>query len=133
MDPITTAIVAALSAGALSGLTETGKQVIADAYGALKILLKKKFGGQSEVVKSVENLEAKPESSNRQGVLQEEVQAVHADQDPDLLQAAQSLLEQIKAQPGGEQHIQNAIGSYIAQASDHSTATVNVNHPPEER
>jgi hypothetical protein len=132
MDPITTAIVAALTAGVLRGLTETGKQVIGDAYDGLKALLKKKFGNQSDVVQSVENLEAKPESPNRQGMLQEEVQAAKADQDPDLLQAAQSLLEQIKAQPGGEQHIQNAIGSYIAQADRGSTATVNVNRPPEE-
>jgi len=129
MDPITAAIVAALSAGAISGLTDTAKKVIGDAYDGLKALLKKKFGNQSEVVKSVENLEAKPESPSRQGMLQEEVQAVQADQDPDLRQAAQALLEQIKAQPAGEQHIQNAIGSYIAQADHGSTATVNVNHP----
>jgi len=131
MDPITTAIVAALSAGVISGFTDAGKKVIADAYDGLKALLTKKFGSQSEVVKSVENLEAKPESPSRQGMLKEEVQAVQADQDPDLLQAAQTLLEQIKVQPGGEQHIQNAIGSYNAQASDHSIATVNVNRPPE--
>lgn len=131
MDPITAAIVAALSAGALSGLTDTAKKVIGDAYDGLKALLKKKFGTQSEVVKSVENLEAKPESPSRQGMLKEEVQAVQADQDPDLLQAAHTLLEQIKAQPGGEQHIQNAIGSYIALADRGSTATVTVNRPPE--
>jgi hypothetical protein len=88
-----------------SGLTEPSKQVIADAYGAFKVLLKKKFGDQSEVVKSVENLEAKLESPNRQGMLKEEVQAVQADQDPDPIQAAQTLLDQIKVLPGGEQHI----------------------------
>src|SRR5215469_11569836 len=127
MDPITAAIIAALTAGALSGLTDTSRKLIADAYTGLKSLLLKKFGGQSPVVQSVTNLEARPESPNRQGVVQEEVQAAKADQDPDLLQAAQSLLEEIKAQPGGEQHIQNAIGSYIAQADHGSTATVNVN------
>ena len=131
MDPITAAIIAALTAGALSGLTDTSRKLIADAYTGLKSLLLKKFGGQSPVVQSVTNLEARPESPNRQGVVQEEVQAAKADQDPDLLQAAQSLLEEIKAQPGGEQHIQNAIGSYIAQADHGSTATVNVNRPPE--
>jgi hypothetical protein len=131
MDPITIAIVGALTAGAISGLTDAGKKVITDAYDGLKALLKKKFGSQSEVVKSVENLEAKPESLSRQGTLKEEVQAVKADQDPDLLQTAQAVLDQIKAQPGGEQHIQNAIGSYIAQADHFSTATVNINRPPE--
>lgn len=133
MDPFSAAIIAALTAGALSGLTDTGRKLIADAYAGLKSLLLKKFGSQSALVQSVTNLEARPESPNRQGVLQEEVQAAKANQDPDLLQAAQKLLEQIKAQPGGEQHIQNAIGSYIAQADHGSTATVNVNRPPEER
>ncbi len=132
MDPITTAIVAALSVGVMSGLTETGKQVISDTYNGLKALLKKKFGSQSEVVKSVENFEAKPASPSRQGMLQEEVEAVKAEQDPDLLQAAYTLLNQIRAQPGGEQHIQNAIGSYIVQADRGSTASINVNHPRDE-
>jgi hypothetical protein len=132
MDPITTAIVAALSVGVMSGLTDTGKQLILDTYDGLKALLKKKFGSQSEVVKSVENFEARPASQSRQGMLQEEVEAVKADQDPDLLQAAYTLLNQIRAQPGGEQHIQNAIGSYIVQADRGSTASINVNHPREE-
>ncbi len=39
MDPITTAIVAALSAGAVSGLAETSKTAITDAYNQLKYLL----------------------------------------------------------------------------------------------
>lgn len=129
MDPITAAIIAALSAGAISGLTDTGKKVITDAYDALKALLVKKFGSQSEVVQSVTHLEAKPESPSRQGTLKEEVAAAHADQDPDLLRAADLLLKQIQAQSGGEQHIQKAIGSYIAQADRQSTATVNVNTP----
>jgi len=34
--------------------------------------------------------------------------------DPEILSAAQALLVLIKSQPGGEQHIQNAVGSYIA-------------------
>ncbi len=45
-----------------------------------------------------------------------------ADQDPIVRQGVQTLLDLIKAQPGGERHIQYAIGSYIAQAAQHSTA-----------
>ncbi len=40
MEPITTAIAAALGAGALSGLTDTSKTAISDAYIRLKELLK---------------------------------------------------------------------------------------------
>jgi hypothetical protein len=47
-------------------------------------------------------------------------------------QAARELLEHVKAQPDGEQHIQNAIGSYIAQADRGGIAKVRVNQPKEE-
>src|SRR5947209_5290623 len=64
MDPISAAIVAALAAGALSGLTETGKTAITDAYQELKDLLVKKFGARSQVVQTVDHLEARPESAS---------------------------------------------------------------------
>ncbi len=118
MDPITTAIITYLT----PGVAEVGKRVLSDAYEGLKNLLKKKFGLQSEVVQAVQALEAKPESSARKKVLEEEVTEVKADQDPDLRNAAQMLLKQVRMQPGGEQHVQNAIGSYIAQAEQGSTA-----------
>ena len=127
MDPITTAIVAALTAGVAGGVTEVGKKAIVGAYDALKAALKKKFGTESELVKAVQSLETKPDSAGRKTMVQEEVAATKADQNPEILAAAQALLEKIKAQPGGEQHVQTAIGSYIAQADRGSTATVNVN------
>jgi hypothetical protein len=107
------------------------KKAISDAYEALKTLLKKKFGHENEVSKSIEKLEANPNSANRQGTLNEDITAVHADQDPEILKGAQYLLNQINAQPNGEQHIQKAIGNYIAQADRGSTASVNVDHPKE--
>jgi hypothetical protein len=131
MDPITVAIVAALAAGVTGGATRVAQQAIVDAYGALKDALKKKFGDRSEVVKSVESLEAKPDSNARKELLTEEVAAAKADQDSDILKAAQDLLTKISIQPGGEQHIQQATGSYIAQADRNSTASVNVNKPKE--
>ena len=131
MDPITTAIVAALAAGVTGGATKATQQAIVAAYAALKSLLKRKFGDQSELVKSVEGLEAKPDSTARKDLLKEEVVAAKADQDSDVLKAAQDLLDKISTQPGGEQHIQQATGSYIAQADRHSTASVNVNQPKE--
>jgi len=134
MEPITlTAIAAALTAGVTAGFGQAaGESLFADAYGRLKATLKRKFGNDSEVVKAVDNLERKPDSENRQGQLEEEVEAAGADQDPDVRRAAQELLEQVRAQPGGEAHIQKtqtAIGSNIAQAQDHGTATVSSNQP----
>jgi hypothetical protein len=81
MDPITAAIVAALGAGAISGLAETSKTALADAYHGLKDLLVKKFGTKSDVVQAIAHLEAKPDSAGRQGTLQEEIRAINAEQD----------------------------------------------------
>ena len=131
MDPITAAIVAALSAGAISGLTETSKTAITDAYARLKTLLTKKFGSESEVVHAVDAVEAKPESAGRQATLQEEVAAAKADQDQEVLHAAQALLQLLQASGEGGPHVQTATGSYIAQADRGSRASVNIGRPPE--
>jgi len=151
MDPITLAIVAAVTAG----VTKVGEQVIVDAYAALKAVLKRKFGDQSEVAKAVEGVEAHPESLGSKGTLQDQVAAVKADQDPEVLQAAEALVAKLKELPGGQSIVnqtvtgnrnifsgtgdvtvtdspraanivQQATGNYIAQASSGSTASVNV-------
>ena len=129
MDPITTAILAAVAAG----VTKVGESAVVDAYQALKAAIKKKFGAESDVAASVESLEKKPESQGRKETVQEEVAAAKADQDPEILAAAKALLEKIQAQPGGEQHIQSIIGDYNAQADRGGTASVNVNFPKDEK
>ena len=124
MDPVTTAILAAITAGIAPGLTEVSKKAILDAYDGLKALIRRKFGDKSELAKVVDGLEQSPESKGRKESLQEEVEKANGEKDPEILAAAQALLEEIKAQPGGEQHIQTAIGSYIAQADRGGTAVV---------
>lgn len=128
MDPITSAILAAISAGTVTGFTKVGEQVISDAYGKLKELLGKKFGAKSKVVKAVEGLEANPKSEARKAVLKEEVITAKADKDADLLKAAQALLKVIKAKPGGEQIIQMAIGDQNIQVAGNANV-VNVGVP----
>lgn len=127
MDPVTTAIVAAVT----SGLTKVGEKAIIDAYEALKNLLQEKFGKKSDVVKAVNRMEEKPESEGRKQILQEELVDAKADKDADIIKAAQALLHLIKSQPDGGQFIQQATGSYIAQAGPGGTASVNVNKPRE--
>ncbi len=129
MDPITTAIVAALAAGAASGVTEVGKKAIVDAYGGLKAVLKRKFGDDSKIVKAVTELEDEHDFKPNQDALAGRVEQSKANQDAEIVAAAQALLEQLKAAPGGEQHIMTATGSYIAQADRGGTATVSVNRP----
>lgn len=126
MDPITAAIAAALVAGAASGVTKVGEQMVEDAYEALKKLLAKKFGAKSRVVKAVKELETNPKSEARKAVLKEEVVAVKADKDTDLLRAAQALLKTIKTKPGGEQIIQMIMGNQNIQiAGDGNVVSVN--------
>ncbi|MGF6635238.1 hypothetical protein [Paraburkholderia sp. MM6662-R1] len=126
MDPVTTAIIAALSAGASNAIPEVAKKAIADGYDGLKALLKKKFGTDSDVLVAVEKLESKPDSAGRQQVMVEELSEAGVPADADLIGVATALLQQIKSQPGGVHHIQVAQGSNIAQASEGGTATVNV-------
>jgi hypothetical protein len=135
MDPVTTAILAAIAAGAakggVEGVVESARKAIVKGYVVLKDLLREKFGAGSEVVKAVDGLENKPDSAGRKQTVSEELAAVKASDDPDLLKAAQALLEQIKAQPGGKHYIQQvAQGSYIAQAAQGSTAIVNTSNIP---
>ena len=131
MDPITTAIVAALAAGVTTGVTEVGKKTIVDAYNALKAILKRKLGQDSELLMAIQSLETKPDSVGRKTMVQEEVAATKADQDPEILGTAQSLLDKIEARSGGEKHVQTAIGSHIAQADRGGTATVKVSQSRE--
>jgi hypothetical protein len=128
MDPITTAILAAIAAGAVAGVTKVGEQVIVDAYAKLKELLGKKFGAKSKIVKAVKELEANPKSVARKDVVKEEVATAKADQDEELLQAAQALIKSVKAMPGGTQIIQTAIGDQNIQVAGDGN-TVNVNTP----
>ena len=125
MDPVT-ALLSALVAGAAAGVSEAGKKLVVDGYGALKAALTAKFGAESGLAGAPEGLERNPGSQGRKQTLDEEIAAAKADEDPELVELARALLERIESQPGGAQHIQNAVGNYIAQADRGATATVTV-------
>jgi hypothetical protein len=101
MDPVTTAIVTALSVGTIAGLTDTAKTAVNDGYNKIKDLLTKKHGASSEVVLAVEKLEAKPQSQGRKEMLQEEIAAVKAEQDEEILAVAKHLLTLVQPQQAG--------------------------------
>ncbi len=65
MDPITASLVAALAVGVAGGVTETGKQLIPDAYNALKGIADREPNPdiRSEAIKGIANY-AKPELRN---------------------------------------------------------------------
>jgi hypothetical protein len=133
MDPITTAIVTALSAGVLDSLTEASKAAVSTAYTQLKTHLTNTFGKTSAVVQAVEQVEAKPDSPGRQATLQEEVVQIQAYQDVESLRLAEVLQQVLQASASTSStgtHIQQAHGSYIAQADRGSSASVQVGQTP---
>lgn len=109
MDPITTAILAALIAGVTAGAADVGKAAIVDAYAGLKSLITRKFGAQSDLSRAIDSLEGKPDSAGRQVTLQEEVAAAQADQDGEVLAAVRALEEKLLAQ--GDVRIQKMLRS----------------------
>lgn len=132
VDPVTIAILTAVSTTVAQGAGQAvGENVVTDIYARLKQALVSKFGRDSDVLKSVEDLEAKPDSNGRKETLKEEVEASEAGRDPEIRKIAQELLDAMAAQPGGEQHIQNAEGNFIAQADRNSNAQVRVNRTEE--
>lgn len=93
MDPITTAIVAALPALA----TEMVSSTIKDAYAGLKALIVRRFGAASAVAKSVNDLEANPKSKGQAMVLSEHVVEAKVEADADIMKAVNALVEALKS------------------------------------
>lgn len=97
MDPITTAIVAALSVGALKGVTATAKAAVSEAYEALKKVCIRQFGQKSNVIEAMHALEKHPTSEGRTQTLHEELTTAHATEDAEVITAAKVLLDVIQA------------------------------------
>jgi hypothetical protein len=107
MEELFIAIVAAITSELI---VKAGERPISAAYSKLKELHVKKLGADSGVVQAVMELEANPKSDAHKAVLKEEVIAAKADNDADLVSAAQALLKVIEAQPDGEQIMRMAMG-----------------------
>ena len=127
MDPLSAAIIAAVVAGLAKGAGDVAQKVLVDGYQRLKSLLARRFGDRSEVVEAVQGLEARPDSAARRDLVVEEVQRSGAGSDEELLAAARDLLARIQEDPARSASVQQAIGSYIAQADRQSHAEVKVN------
>jgi hypothetical protein len=92
MDPLAS-LVTALAAGAAAALQSTVERAVKDGYAALKGVIQRKYGQVN-----VDQLEANPSSKSRRGVVEEDLKAVGADTDAEVLQKAQELLEIIQRQ-----------------------------------
>ena len=117
MDPITAALLTTLAAGA----TQVGKSAVVDSYNGIKALIKKKFAN-TDLPAAIDNLEKKPESNSRQGMVQEEVESASADKDPEVLSTVQALIDALKRTPEGQRAISkynlNILGSDVGVIGD---------------
>ncbi|GAK51629.1 hypothetical protein U14_02874 [Candidatus Moduliflexus flocculans] len=100
MEPITTAIVAAVNVG-LSKITEAG---IIDLYNGVKNAIARRFGADSKLEKAIKNVEDDPESAGYKMNLDDQIVKAGADKDPDILDAVKQLLAAVekleRQQPG---------------------------------
>ena len=128
MDPLTL-ILTALTAGTATAGQAVVSDAIKDAYNGLKALIQHKFAGKPSAEVALTEHGSDPQTWA--APLKKALAQEHVDQDQTIVQAAQQLLDQIRALPGGEQHIQNVVGSFNAIADRNSTATVNITLPKE--
>lgn len=111
-----------------------GAAIVTESLGKLKDLLRRKVGDGGRVEEALDEVVAEPDSEGQRLVLAERLAASGVDADPEVGAVARELLEAVRAQPGGEQRIENAmiaVGKYIAQADRGGTASVQVNRPEE--
>jgi len=120
MDPITTAIVAALAAGVTQG-------TVADAYNGVKQLIKTKFENKNDFIVAIDKLEQKPQSNARQMELQEQIEENNLDKHTDIVELAKKLIDELNKSSDNEKHIMQAKGKFVAQADHGSTANVTIN------
>ena len=92
MEPITTAIVAAVGAG----LAKVAETAILDAYNGVKSAIVKRFGADSKLEKAVKNVEDDPESAGYKMNLDEQLAKTGANKDPDILKAVKQLLDALE-------------------------------------
>jgi len=126
MEPISTAIIAALLAGAGNAAKDVAGAAVKDAYSGIKAIIQRKFDAGSDTCEALARLEAKPESKGWQEELAGALDREGAGADQDLAQAARRLIQALEASPSGQTHIQKIVGNYNAMADRGGIANVTV-------
>jgi hypothetical protein len=114
MEPVSL-VVTALAAGAATGLKPAAETAIKDAYAGLKALIQRKFGERVDVTP----IERSPQSPAKREAVAEDLNAVCADSDAELLVAARSLLELVRTlAPGAAEAIGVDLAAFRAGSLD---------------
>ena len=94
MDPVTV-VLSALAEGAALALKDTVGGAIKDAYDGLKSLVRRKFSGNQQAEVALAGHDVKPEVWKEP--LKDALQETHAADDPEVLAAAERLLNALRA------------------------------------
>jgi len=116
MEPISMALIAALTAGLVSGVTKIGESLVGDAYQTLKAALGRKFGRKSKVLQAVRDLESDPGSVRAQQALSASITTETAGRDRELLELAERLRQSVinVNQSAGDRAIQFGQGNTVS-------------------
>jgi hypothetical protein len=121
MDPVTL-IVTALAAGAASALQDGTSAAVKDAYVRLKALVTRRFAGRAKAELVLAEHQAAPQTWEKP--LAEELSAVGAESDADLVAAAQALMSLVdEAGSRGGKYVVTVRDSQGVQVGDHNTQT----------
>jgi len=90
VDPVTL-ILAALAAGAATGVGDAATQSIKDGYAALKALIRRRFAGNNRAEAALSDHEADPETYEKP--LAKQLKETGADQDGEVLAAAEAVVK----------------------------------------
>ncbi|MDM8525779.1 hypothetical protein QUF80_20600 [Desulfococcaceae bacterium HSG8] len=117
--------------GAAAGMAAEGavQEAAKDGYNRLKELIMGRFKEKGNAVGETVLPQYESDPGTWEKPLQKSLAEAEADKDQGIVSAAQELLDKLKASPGGEKHVQNAVGNYIARSDRGSTSTVKVNQP----
>ena len=97
MDPITTAVLAALPLLATDA--------VKSSYEGLKAVISRKWGENGPITKAINAVEENPTSKAQAAVLQEKIADAEATKETDVAQALHTLVEELKAHNAGAEAI----------------------------
>jgi hypothetical protein len=125
MDPVSM-IVMAVVAGIAAGAKDSATDAVKDAYAGLKSLIRRRFGDNAVAEAALQHVEDQPGADHT--ALTQQLTAVGAGDDTELVKAAQALLRQLD--PGGTQagkyNVQVSGGKGVA-IGEHQTVTMTFN------
>lgn len=131
MEPITAAIVAALTLAGTGAVQAVGAKAVDAAYDKLKRLLRKK--DHNEVVGAIERLEASPDGRGLPEAVQAQVLQSRADEDPEIREVVQELVAALEVTSAGPTYVQKVKGNHNAVVQGGGSATVHVHRTEEEK